>query len=318
MESIMRTENHRSRVGFFVLLAALLTFTNAYAQDSSGMVGFDTKLGLDAAQNTTEPKTDTISAASLWKTFKPSSTDHFNSKNSKTSVSPDGISKEGDSQSESDSDDPPGTPPSERFHWRPALVQSLTFLGAQHGFRMLQKKTTREFEGKFFNDWGKSIKNLTGWRDGDITFVNYVAHPMQGGLTGRIFVNNSDNAKKQQFGMSKEYWRSRGKAFVWSAVWSVQFEIGPLSESSLGNVGLHQRNGRRSTGYVDYVITPTVGTGWLVGEDAIDRYVLKGWIEKKANGSLTRKVKILRTFLTPTTSVANILRWRYPWKRDDR
>ena len=162
------------------------------------------------------------------------------------------------------------------------------------------------------------MRNLKGWRDGDSVFVNYIAHPMQGSLTGRIFVNNSENAKKQRFGRSKDYWRSRARAFVWSAVWSTQFEIGPISEASLGNVGLRPRGGRRSTGYVDYVITPTVGTGWLVGEDAIDRYVLKGWAEKKANGRLTRRVKILRSFLTPTTSVANMLRWKSPWKRDDR
>ena len=75
-----------------------------------------------------------------------------------------------------------------------------------------------------------------------------------------------------------------------------------------GERGAATQGGRRSTGYVDYVITPTVGTGWLIGEDAIDRYLLKGWIEKKAAGRLSPKVKILRSVLTPTTAVGNMLR----------
>lgn len=314
----MTTENGRSGVVLVALLFVLLTFSRASAQDGSRMIGLDPKIGFDAAQTASEPKIDAVSVGHLRQTSDISNASQIEAKTLKRFAPSDGGPKDQDIDRETPSDDPSNSSQAERFHWKPAIVQSLTFLGAQHGFRMLQRKTTREFEGKFFKDWGQSVRNLKGWRDGDSTFVNYVAHPMQGSLTGRIFVNNSDNAKKQQFGMSKEYWRSRGKAFVWSAVWSVQFEIGPLSEASLGNVGLRRRGGRRSTGYVDYVITPTVGTGWLIGEDAIDRYVLKDWIEKKANGSLTRRVKVLRTFLTPTTSVANLLRWRSPWKRDDR
>ena len=217
-----------------------------------------------------------------------------------------------------DDEDPSLKPEEEKFHWRPAIRQSMDFLGIQHGARMLQVKTTRQLEGPFFKDWGRAVRNLRGWRDGDNTVINYVAHPLQGGLTGRIFVNNSDNASRQEFGLSKGYWKSRAKAFVWSAAWSTQIEIGPLSEASIGNVGFPRKDGSRSTGYVDYVITPTVGTGVLVGEDAIDKYVLKGWIERKAGGRATAKVKLLRSLLTPTTSFANILRGKYPWKRYDR
>jgi len=118
--------------------------------------------------------------------------------------------------------------------------------------------------------------------------------------------------------MSSGYWKSRAKALLWSAAWSTQFEIGPISEASIGNVGFPRKDGSRSTGYVDYVITPTVGTGVLVGEDAIDKYILKGWIEKKAGGKLTTRVKVFRSLFTPTTSFANLLRGKYPWKRDDR
>ncbi len=204
----------------------------------------------------------------------------------------------------------------EKFHWKPAIVQSLIFLGIQHGFRSTQERTRRELGGNFFKDWARSVKNLRGWADGDGAFVNYVAHPLQGALTGRIFVNNSDRAKKQEFGNSKEYWSSRLKALAWSTAWSVQFEIGPFSEASYGNVGLTKKNGHSPMSYVDLVITPTVGTAVLIGEDAIDKYVFKNWLEKGDSGKL--KIKLLRCLFMPTTTFANILRGKAPWKRDGR
>ncbi len=50
----------------------------------------------------------------------------------------------------------------EKFHWKFALIESGVFLGFQHGFRMMQKKTTRELGGPFFRDWAQSVKNLRG------------------------------------------------------------------------------------------------------------------------------------------------------------
>lgn len=209
-------------------------------------------------------------------------------------------------------------PTDERFHWKAALIESGIFLGIQHGFRMTQPKTTRELGGPFFRDWAKSIKNLRGWNDADNSFTNNIAHPLQGGLTGRIFVNNSDRAKRLEFGKSKKYWTSRAKAMAWSAVWSTQFEFGPLSEASIGNVGLREKNGHSTQAWTDLVMTPVAGTGVLVGEDAIDKYILKNWLERKAGGRMTIKIKILRSVLTPTTGFSNLLRGKAPWKRDNR
>ena len=204
----------------------------------------------------------------------------------------------------------------DRFHWKPALAQSLVFLGLQHGARMFQKKTTQELGGKFFKDWMQSVKNMRGWGDGDNTFTNYFAHPLQGSLTGRIFVNNSDVAGKQEFGTSKKYWNTRLRALAWSAVWSTQFELGPLSEASIGNVGLRYKNVHCTMDHVDLVVTPVVGTAVLVGEDAIDKYVLKKWIERNSDSKV--KIRILRTLFTPTMSAANLLRGKMPWKRPER
>lgn len=206
----------------------------------------------------------------------------------------------------------------DKFHWKPALKQSLLFLGLQHATRIsTQRRTNRELGGPFFRDWFKSIEGLRGWEDGDNIFVNYVAHPLQGGLTGRIFINNSDKAKRQEFGKSKEYWQSRLKTMAWSAAWSTQFEIGPISEASLGNLGLRQNSHYKST-YLDLIITPTIGTGVIIGEDAVDKYILKNWLEKKNGYQVTNKIRIWRSILTPSISFANLLRWQVPWKRNDR
>ena len=200
----------------------------------------------------------------------------------------------------------------DKFNWKSAMVESLYFLGIQQSLRMVQKKTRREIKGPFFRDWGNSVKNLGKWRDGDSTFTNYVAHPMQGAVTGRIFINNSERSKRQEFGKSKEYWKSRAKALAWSAVWSTQFELGPLSEASIGNVGLYDRVGPNRMGWVDLVITPTAGTAVLIGEDAIDKYILKNWLEK----SRPRwKIRLLRMFITPFQSFTNVLHGKLPWKR---
>lgn len=204
-------------------------------------------------------------------------------------------------------DDPSSKPASEKFHWKPAVVQSIVIQGFQHSYALLlQEKTRRALKGPFWKDYVESVRLTRGWDDGNKFFTNYIAHPMQGGMTGFIFVQNHDRAKMQKFGESKQYWKDRFKAFVWSTAWSTNWEIGPISQSSIGNVGLYGH-----MGYVDMVITPTVGTGWLLTEEALDRYVIRH-IESKS-----RSVKFLaRTLLNPMRSVANMLRLKEPWYRD--
>lgn len=194
------------------------------------------------------------------------------------------------------------------FRWRPAIEQSLLFLAVQHGYAMTQPKTRRDLKGEFFHDYVNSVKSLHGWGDGGRFFTNYIAHPMEGSLTGFIQVQNDPKGMRQQFGRLPAYWRSRMKALAWSAAWSTQFEIGPVSQASIGNVGLH---GKQT--YIDLVITPTVGTGLLVAEDAIDRYVIR----RIESGTGNFYVRIgSRMLLNPTRSVANLLRFKKPWQRD--
>jgi len=197
----------------------------------------------------------------------------------------------------------------ESFNWRGAFSQSFIFLGVQHGYALVfQEKTRRALKGKFWKDYGGSVKALRGWDDGNRFFTNYIAHPMQGALTGFIYVQNSPQARRQQFGKSKAYWNSRMKAMLWTTAWSTQFEIGPISQASIGNVGLYDKQT-----WVDLVITPTVGTGVMIGEDALDRYLLRT-IERRTNNFW---VKIfMRMLFNPTRNFSNMLRFKEPWYRD--
>lgn len=196
----------------------------------------------------------------------------------------------------------------EGFQWRSAIGQSLLFLAVQHGYAFTQEKTRRELKGNFFRDYVKSVKSLRGWDDGGRFFTNYIAHPMQGSFTGFIQIHNDPKGKHQRFGTSAGYWQSRMKAMVWSAAWSTQFEIGPISQASIGNVGL---KGKQT--YVDLVITPTVGTAMLITEDAIDRFLIERIEGKTKNYYL---MIFSRVFLNPTRTMANLIRFKIPWYRD--
>lgn len=197
-----------------------------------------------------------------------------------------------------------------KFHWGPAIKQSLLFLGVQHGYALTQPKTRRNLRGPFLKDYFESLGNLKGWADGGRFFTNYIAHPMQGSMTGFIQIHNDPKGMREEFGRSKNYWKSRMKAMAWSAAWSTQFELGPISQASIGNVG----KSRKLT-YVDLVITPTAGSALLVTEDAMDRYVVR-WIERRTNRLAVRIPT--RMLLNPTRTCANLLRFKKPWHRDTR
>jgi len=198
------------------------------------------------------------------------------------------------------------------FDWKPALRQSAMFLGIQHGFRLWTEPGTREhLRGPFVKDYFHSARGVRGWGDGDPPIVNYVGHPMMGAVAGNIQVQNDPRGRTKTFSLSSGYWKSRMKALAWSTAYSVQFELGPASEASIGNVGFD----RRSAGAVDLVVTPVLGLAWQTTEDALDRYVVapvEGAIENRA-------VRLLaRSMLNPSRAFANLLRGKVPWYRDYR
>jgi hypothetical protein len=198
------------------------------------------------------------------------------------------------------------------FQWKQALWQSGMFLGIQHGVRIATEDGTRsELKGPFFRDWFRSVGSIRGWDDGDPFLVNYVGHPMMGAVTGFIEVQNDPEYRRAEFGRNRQYWRSRMRALAFASAYSAQFELGPLSEASIGNVQMHPPE----TGVTDLVITPTVGLGWQVAEDALDRLVVRP-LESRVEWTWVRVV--LRGTLNPARSFANMLRFKPPWHRDDR
>lgn len=194
------------------------------------------------------------------------------------------------------------------FRWRAATQQSLLFLAVQHGYALTQPKTRRDLSGPFFKDYFRSVGSIGKWGDGGRFFTNYVAHPMQGSLLGFIWVQNDPKGKAVPFGRSQAYWRSRAKALAWSAAWSTQFELGPVSQASIGNVGLH---GKQT--WVDIVVTPVGGAAWLVAEDALERFVVRR-IERRTDNRFVRI--FARMLFNPTRTGANLLRFEKPWRRD--
>ena len=196
--------------------------------------------------------------------------------------------------------------------WRPLFEQSLYFLGIQHGFRLATEKGTRRgLQGPYLRSVAQSIGSLQGWSDGDVALVNYVGHPMQGAVTGYLFAQNDPRYRRVEFGSSRAYWKGRLRATAYSFAYSAQFEIGPLSEASLGAI----QSRWPQQGLVDHVVTPVIGLGWQVSEDAIDRLV----IQKIENRIENRWVRMMaRGWLNPSRSMANLMRGDAPWHRDTR
>jgi hypothetical protein len=203
------------------------------------------------------------------------------------------------------------------FDWNAAFRQSMFFLAIEHAFRLATEDGTRaDLKGPFFKDYFRAMRSLRGWDDGDPFLVNYIGHPMAGSVAGFIQVHNDPKGVTEKVSLNKNYWRSRLKAFGWSFAYSTQFELGLFSEASLGNIGIRPYGkAKHPMAYVDLVVTPVVGTGWLVGEDMLDHYLVRPLEDRIGNRALRL---LIRTFLNPTRSFANFLRGQKPWYRDNR
>jgi hypothetical protein len=196
--------------------------------------------------------------------------------------------------------------------WGALTRHSMFFLGVQHSFRLATEEGTREgLKGPFFRDWYRSLSSLHGWSDGDPFFVNYIGHPMQGGVSGFIWRQNDPKYRAIEFGNNADYWRSLVRSMAFSFVYSAQFEIGPLSEATIGAI----QSRHPQQGFVDHVVTPTIGTLWMLGEDILDRYVIRR-VEGRTENVFLRMM--VRGWLNPTRSFANLMRFRVPWIRDSR
>jgi hypothetical protein len=192
-----------------------------------------------------------------------------------------------------------------------AFRNSFKLLMIEHATRVLtQEATRRELAGPFWADYRRSVRVPPRWHDADPWLVNYIGHPIHGAAAGYLWIDADPHAP-QELSLSGDYWWSRGRATIWTVAYSVQFEFGPLSEASIGNVGLRPE----TSGWVDHVVTPVGALALIVAEDALDRYLVRR-IEQHTTNRVWRAS--LRMIFNPARALANVASQRAPWDRQDR
>ncbi|HWC95640.1 MAG TPA: hypothetical protein VG456_02790 [Candidatus Sulfopaludibacter sp.] len=197
------------------------------------------------------------------------------------------------------------------IQWGRLSSDSIRFLAIMHGFRWATEAGTRAGGFGYGSGYQRSVENLHGWADGDPFYVNYVGHPMQGAVAGRLFLLNDRRYGATEFGSGSDYWKGKLRAAAFAWAFSEQFEIGPLSEASIG----HIQKDFPQQGFVDHVITPSVGLGWMIAEDALDRYV----VLPVENATTNKYVRLLvRAGLNPARTFANVVDGKAPWYRASR
>ena len=199
----------------------------------------------------------------------------------------------------------------ERFHWGPALAQSGFLLAIQNSMRMLQEKTRDHLGGPFWHDYVESVQGLHGWDDGNPWPTNYLGHPMMGAIAGFIQVQNDPHGKTLEWDPhNRQYWTSRLKGLAWATGYSTTFELSPIGEAGIGNVG--QDPG--TAAWVDLIVTPLAGFGLMILEDYVDAHIIK----RVEQGKSPLKARFLRVLMNPDRGLANMMRLERPSHRDTR
>ena len=211
-----------------------------------------------------------------------------------------------------------------KLHWRGALVQTGRYLAAQDFGLIAFDHWSRDatFHGNWFAKYSDSLHaaRFGHWNDGDPALVNYVGHPMQGATVGFLYIQNDPKGMTLRLSKSKAYWFSRLRATAWAAAYEAQWELGPIGEAGIGFEGRTMYVSKTTGGWTDgagltdFVATPVGGLAWMVAEDALDRTVIRR-LEKKTSNPLLR---LAISALNPNRSIANMMRFKTPWHRDDR
>jgi hypothetical protein len=224
----------------------------------------------------------------------------------------------------------------EGFHWGRALFESFVFLAIEQAYvvhddyRWVVSENGVPFN-HYWRDYKQSLHTWVNapWDDGDNPLYSYVGHPIQGALTMYIQIQNDPQGANLEISNTKAYWRSRSKAFLWNAVYSTLWNIGPLSELTVEKYGTKDRppwnqDGTwpcskppcvTGVGQVDLVMTPIGGTGWLLGEELLDKEIVRRVEGVTQNHFL---IDVTRCALNPIRGGANILHGKRPWYRSSR
>jgi hypothetical protein len=221
----------------------------------------------------------------------------------------------------------------EGFHWGRALKESATLLVIEQSyvvhtdFRWVVSENGIPFN-HYWRDYMQSLHSWkdSGWSDGDPNMFGYVGHPVQGAFTSYIWIQNDPKAERMEFSNTKAYWRSRLEATIWNAVYSTQWNLGPISEVTVEKYGTQtrqpwNRNGTwpctskncfTGVGQIDIVMTPIGGFGWLIGEEWMDKNIMRRVEASTRNRFL---IDAVRCTFNPIRAGANILHGNRPWFR---
>ena len=222
------------------------------------------------------------------------------------------------------------------FHWGRALLESFMLLSIEQAYVVHDDwRWVGGFSSEngvpfnhYWRDYKQSLSTWihSSWNDGDPNMYGYVGHPIQGLAASYIFLQNDPKSTGVEFSKTKAYWHSRLKASLWNAVYSTQWNIGPLSEATVEKYGTHWRppwnqdgswpctikNCYTGMGQIDLVMTPVGGFGWLIGEDFLDRFVTKRVESATQNRFL---IDTTRCGIDPVRVGTNILHGKRPWYR---
>jgi hypothetical protein len=197
--------------------------------------------------------------------------------------------------------------------WKPVKVSKVFIYALQmtfyeHVLRVLSQDFTRQqLKGKFWPEYFDSVHVPQKWGDKDHWQVNYIGHAMSGGAFARIWMVQ----REPRTTTAPQYFKALGRALIFTSICSIQYEMGPMSEASIGNVGLNPDD----LGWNDYIWTPIGGVLWTMAEDGIDKYALT-WIDKHVPFMMAKAAA--RMILNPSRMLANIGMNRTPWSRYDR
>jgi hypothetical protein len=222
-------------------------------------------------------------------------------------------------------------PSSTKFNWQAALLQSFEYTMFDHLWRAAFDPSLRyQLAHKpFFHDWFASYGgyNLHRWQDGDDFIVNDVGHPLQGAVYSRIFLQN-DPRSFVAIGKNRNYWIPLLQSTAWSAIWEVQWKVGPFSETSFGNAGgwlyvnqcgtdkyclnnpKYPSPPTNNTGLTDWVLTPLIGMAWVMAEDTLEKYV----VSPVARNHRILGGRLLRACLEPSRDFAAFFAGKFVWQ----
>ena len=219
-----------------------------------------------------------------------------------------------------------------RIHWGSFLSQWWLDVSFEQAERLIMEAKTRDqLNGKFFHEWFSDVAQYHYglWNDGDRFFTSYIGHPLQGAVVQGIFWQNNDRVRfSEQDFHSAAYRKSLVQAFALAAADAVQWKLGPVSEASIGHVGLpahwwdtpyfcnlshaycHPR-----TGLNDLIMNEVGGTAMTIGFQWVDKHLQRPMENRIRSRAVIDTMRILTN---PSQSLANFFRFQAPWYRDNR